>query len=287
MISRRNFNFVLAGAAVPLVTGARAAEPDKVGFIAYAMPTKWHPIAALGNWPLDHTAVSTTTGTQWGCFGRRQKDDPGAATVVATGMGDELWAIAIAGPDGHAGIDYAVTGVCDQCSNRILLPANIDVRYSPGNEIATLLCGHYGLGLPELITRIKDAAASVNKDHPGRISDAAVADVLARVGGGLDDEWLVLRGDIERIIKPVLGDRYDTLKTDIEDVYLSLYYKRVALAHAYEREMIDKANLVRKVNAAFVLSLDDLKDVIGAQSYAKIIPMPPQVAADYVFQQRN
>ena len=70
---------------------------------------------------------------------------------------------------------------------------------------------------------------------------------------------------------------------DIEDVYLSLYYKREALTHAWERGTIDKGTLVKKVLVAFSEALGDLRDVVGVQNYAKIVAVPPQDAADYVF----
>ena len=246
MITRRTFGLSLAGATATLATGlgAQAAASFDVGFKAYAMRSQWHPILALGNWPLDHTPVSTSTGTQYGCFGRTYSDAPGEASLIASGTGDEAWAHAIAGPDGHAGIEHGLNGVCDQCSNRILLPANIDVRNSPGNEVATLFCGIYGLGIEELIVRIKDAAVAVNKDFPKRIPDQAVDDVVARVSGGLKDELALVRYDMERIIKPAVGPKYDELKTDIESVYLSFYYKRTALYHAYQRGNLGKTTLV-------------------------------------------
>lgn len=261
-----------------------APATTDVTFTAYAMPTQWQPIKQLHNWPLDHTCVATSSGMQWGCYGRTYPEDPSVATVVATGPGDDLWAKAIAGPDGHAGIDYGVTGVCDQCSNRILLPAGLTVRNSPGNEIATLLSGIYGLKLAEFATRVKDAAAAVNKEHPGRISEAKVEAAVALLGGGLKDEWALVRANNERLIKPVLGaQQYAIVAPDIEDVYLSLYYKREALTHAWERGTIDKGTLVKKVLVAFSEALGDLRDVVGVQNYAKIVAVPPQDAADYVF----
>ena len=260
-----------------------APAPTDVTFTAYAMPTQWHPIKQLHNWPLDHTCVATSSGMQWGCYGRTYPEDPSVATAVASGPGDDLWAKAIAGPDGHAGMVYGVTGVCDQCSNRILIPAGLTVKNSPGNEIATLLSGIYGLKLADLVTRVKDAAAAVNKEHPGRISDAKVEAAIEPLGGGLKEEWELVRANNERLIKPVLGAQYPAVAPDIEDVYLSLYYKREALIHAWERSNIDNGTLVKKVTVAFVEALGDLRDVVGEANYAKIVPLPPQDAADYVF----
>ena len=46
---------------------------------------------------------------------------------------------------------------------------------------------------------------------------------------------------------------------------------------------IDKAVLVGRLHDALAVSLEDLKAVVGAQDYAKIVPVPPQLASDYVF----
>ena len=286
MISRRQVGLGLASIAATTALGAtaaRAAKPSDVTFTGYALPTQWHPIKQLRSWPLDHTCVTTSTGIQWGCFGRTYAEDPSVATAVATGPGDELWAKAIAGPQGYAGIDFGVTGVCDQTSNRILLPAGLTVKNSPGNEIATLLCGIYGLKLDAFVTLVKDAAAAVNREHPGRVTEEQVHAAVTALGGGLKDEWDLVRANNERLIKPALGADYAAVAPDIEQVYLSFYYKRTALTHAYERGNIDKTVLVRKVSIGFVEALNDLRDVVGAKNYAKILPVPAQDAADYVF----
>ena len=299
MITRRSIVQGVAGMAIPLIgslasparsskrdASAAAASTD-VDFVAYGFPYDWHPVPALGNWPLDHTSVVTSTGTQWGCFGRTYAADPRNATVVARGRGDELWAKAIAGADGSAGIENGVTGVCDQCANRILLPAGIDVRNSPGNEIAILFCGVYGFGMSALVRRIRDAAAAVNKDHPGRISDAQVAAAVTKVTGGMTEEWRIVRSNNDRILKPALGARYDEVQADLENVYLGFYYRRIALYHAFKKGNFDKRALVFKLRDAFSQSLSDLKDVMGEQSYARIVPVPPAHVPDYLDRKTN
>ena len=294
MISRRQVGLGLAGFAATTALGGtaayadtsmstRPAKPTDVMLTGYALPTQWHPIKQLHDWPLDHTCVTASTGEQWGCFGRTYAEDPSVATAVASGPGDLLWTKAIAGPEGYAGIDFGVTGVCDQTSNRILLPAGVTVKNSPGNEIATLLCGIYGLKLDAFVTRVKDAALAVNREHPGRISEEQVAAAVKTLGGGLKDEWDLVRANNARFIKPVLGAQYETIAPDIDDVYLSFYYKRTALVHAYERGNIDKKALVTKVSIGFVMALNDLRDVVGPANWSKILPVPAQDAADYVF----
>ena len=264
-------------------TQARSEVSTDVIFTAYALPTQWHPIAQLHDWPLDHTCVATSSGLQWGCFGRTYAEDPSVATAVASGPGDDLWAKGDRRTDGYAGIDYGVTGVCDQCSNRILLPAGLTVKNSPGNEIATLLCGIYGLHLAAFVTRVKDAAAASTRSTPAAFRRPRSRPPWRCSGAGLKQEWELVRANNERLIAPVLGAQYAAVAPDIEEVYLSLYYKREALTHAWERGNIDKAVLVRKVSIAFVEALSDLRDVVGAKAYAKIVPVPPQDAADYVF----
>ena len=291
MITRRQVGFGLAGfsamtalgATASAETVARKAKPTDVIFTGYALPTQWHPIKQLHDWPLDHTCVAASTGEQWGCFGRTYAEDPSVATAVATGPGDLLWAKAIAGPEGYAGVDFGVTGVCDQTSNRILIPAGLTVKNSPGNEIATLFCGIYGLKLDAFVARVKDAALVVNREHAGRVTEEQVATAVTTLGGGLKDEWDLVRANNARFIKPALGAQYEAVAPDIEQVYLSFYYKRAALVHAYERGNIDKGVLVRKVGIGFVEALNDLRDVVGAKNWAKIVPVPAQDAADFVF----
>jgi hypothetical protein len=281
-MDRRQFSIAMAAFALarPTVTKAAAAP---VVFTIYSMRTAWHPIPAIGDWPLDHVAVATSSGSQWGCFGRTQAEEASTAKPIVKASGDELWAREIAGKDGHAGIDFGVTGICHHCANRIALPANIDSRDAPGNEIATPIFGRYGLDRDALIRRIKDAALAVNREHPRRISERSVSEVISRIGGGLKDEWSIVRADIERIIRPVLGASYDSLKGDIEQVYLGLYYKREALHSAYSRGKIEKARFVDRMNSGFSSTLEDLKDVVGAAEFAKIVPVPVPYAAAYVF----
>lgn len=283
MLTRRLFNATIASAAFVGIPTAEAAA-DKATFTLYAMKTAWHPIAAIGDWPLDHVALETSTGTDWGCFGRTRAEDP-AAQPIARGEGDELWAKAIAGPDGHAGIVFGVTGICHHCANRIALPADIDSRNAPGNEIATPIFGKYGLDTKTLIERVKDAARSVNDDYPKRIADELVTSVVERVGGGIEDERAIVRADLARLLTPVLKSDYPLLKNDIEDVYLSLYYKREALFSAFQRKSIDQATFINRMNVGFVSTLEDLKEVVGADRFRLIVPVPPKLAADYVFYQ--
>lgn len=283
MLSRRDLTLVLASATFAPVR-ASAAPSDKPVFTLYTMRTVWHPIPAIGDWPLDHVALTTSNGTQWECFGRTQAQEP-SAKAIAHAPGDELWAKAIAGPDGTAGIDFGVTGICHHCANRIALSADIDSRDAPGNEIATPIFGRYGLDRATLATRVKDAARLVNKEHPNRISEKRIAGVVARIGGGLKDEWATVRSDIEQFIKPALGSDYNLLKGDIEHVYLSFFHKREALYSAYLRKSIDRNRFIARMNSGFTMALEDLKDVVGNDRFGKIVPVPPKLAADYLFYQ--
>lgn len=104
------------------------------------MPTDWHPIPELGDWPLDHVFVSTHDGYSWGCFGRGLADDP-EARVICKGRAEYEWVMEIAGSDASAGVQHTVTGVCQCCANRLLLPAGIDVQDAPGNEIVVPIFG--------------------------------------------------------------------------------------------------------------------------------------------------
>jgi hypothetical protein len=257
-----------------------AATSDQL--LAYSMLTDWHPIPAIGNYPLAHAAVASSAGKQWGCFGRTAAQESNNAKLIAQGVGDPLWADAIAGPDGHSGIDFGVTGICHHCANRILIPANVDVSMSPGNEIATPIFGKYGLGISDLVIRIKNAAAEVNKTYPGRVSEEAVSEAVQRVTGGLSEEWQIIRADMERILKPKLEPDYAKYKDDIEHIYLALYHYREVTYSSYEKKRIDKTKYLAKMNAALTESLSSLQEVIGP-AFSKLGPAPIPLMAAYVF----
>ncbi len=105
-----------------------------------------YAIAVQGAPMWDHTYVASDDGKSWGCWGR----DSGGAQIC-DGNGDSALAACLSRPKSHAGIDYAITGVCHQTANRILYPARILVDAARGYGASAFTWGTYGLGSwPEL-----------------------------------------------------------------------------------------------------------------------------------------
>lgn len=253
-----------------------------VTLTGFTMRTAWHPIPEIGDWPLDHTAASTQTGTQWGCFGRTAAEEP-TATKVCEGIGEELWANAISGPDGHSGIEFGFTGICHHCANRILIPAKVHVGEAPGNEIATPLFGKYGLDTLNLVQRIKDAASQVNANVSNSVSDQQVSEAIEMVTGGLDDEWEIINRDIDVFLREKLPNMSDDVYQTIREQYMSLYYRRVSLYRSLTLGKIAKDRYLTKMRAHFMQTLEDIQDLVGRIRFQKLLSVPIDLAADYVF----
>jgi hypothetical protein len=248
----------------------------------YTMRTAWHPIPEIGDWPLDHTAVGADDGTEWPCFGRSASQEP-SATVVCEGFGEFLWANAIAGPDGHSGIEFGFTGICHHCSNRILIPARAHVGEAPGNEIATPLFGKYGLDVDKLVLRIKDAAFSANSTVANAVTDQQVTEAIELVTGGLTDEWEIVDRDIDVFIRSKLPDLSDDVYHTIREQYLSLYYRRVSLYRSLRLGRIAKDRYLAKMRGHFIQTLEDIQDLVGPIAFQQLLHVPIRLAAEYLF----
>lgn len=280
-MDRRDF---LVGGVALLGSGALAAPPrPQPGRLqAWAMRTAPGP-GLPASYPLDHTAVvGVRTAMQWGCFGRTAAQGGDENRIIAEGDGDELWAEAIGGPDGHAGIDLDVTGACQQNSNRILIPAGIDVDLARGNEIATPLFGKYGFGIPALVTRIKDGARSVNQRFPGRISEKAVARAVRRVQVNDTEEWTVVEGYLEKLFRPALGAEWAACRTDLSRVYQALFYYREALFSQYSKGRITKQDFVARLQGSLTGSIQLVSEIVTPVKMVSST-IPPGVQAAFVF----
>jgi hypothetical protein len=282
MINRRSF---VAGVAPLIISaGAFAKTPPGGRLRAWAMATAPGGGGLPPDYPLDHTSVSgVQTGKQWGCFGRTSDDPTAHARIIAEADGDELWADAIGGPDGTAGIELNVTGACQQCSNRFLLPAGIDVNAAHGAEITIPLFGRYGFGIPDLINRIKSGAYQVNKSFPKRISDKMVQNVLKRIEYNNTHEWIVMERYFEQIFKPILGARWLQCKPDLSHVYLALFNYREALFSQYNKNHISKQQFTSRLYAAYTASIELVIEIVSPATMAHITSAPASVQADFVF----
>ncbi|MDX8535186.1 hypothetical protein RFM41_29755 [Mesorhizobium sp. VK25A] len=280
MIDRRSL--VIGGTTIVLA-GYGISAPMKVGRLqAWAMRTGPGP-GLPQSYPLDHTAVvGVTTSKQWGCFGRTAAEDGEEKRIIAEADGDELWATEIGGADGSAGIELDVTGACQQCSNRLLLPAGIDVNKAHGNEITTPLFGKYGFGIPALVTRIKDGAHAVNQNFPGRISDRAVAAAVKHVQVNNTEEWSVVEGYLESLFRPSLGPDWPACKADLSHVYYALYNYREALFSQYSKGHITKADFVTRLQGALSGAIQLVAEIVTPSKSNAAVAILPEVQAAFV-----
>lgn len=110
-----------------------------------AILTGW--AIAIGTTGADHTYVTSSDGHAWPCWGR----SAGGHSICAAG-GASARANCLSQSNSHAGIVYAISGVCHQTANRILHPANVIVSAAGGYWASVLLYGTYGTnGLAWLI----------------------------------------------------------------------------------------------------------------------------------------
>ena len=95
------------------------------------------PLVAL---PADHTYVTSSEGHVWPCWGRYS-----GGRLICSGEGNVLKADCLSNPDSQAGIRYALTGVCHQTANRVLLPAGVVVSAAKKALASFVAFGVYGL----------------------------------------------------------------------------------------------------------------------------------------------
>lgn len=253
-------------------------------FRAHSIKTDWHPIPEIGDWPLDHAFVSTAAGMTWKCFGRGLDEEPNAP-VIAMSEGEVLWAQAIAGEDGHAGIIFTVNGICHQCANRILIPAGVDVRFSPGNEIAIPLFSHYGLGYRALIERVRNAAAAANNQRPSSVTEQMLENAVKRIHHQLDSELEILDQDIQRLFNARVGDLEPEVLENVIGAYRALYDRREGYYELLEKQKLTVQEYQQKMRDSLIICLREVKDYVGEERFKRVFPFPIELAAAYIFDQ--
>ena len=248
----------------------------------HTIRTDWHPIPELGNWPLDHVFVSTEQGQSWGCFGRGLADEPNSQ-IICQGSALVEWAKEIAGPDGSAGVQHCVTGVCHCCANRILIPAGVDVHDAPGNEIVVPIFGKYGLGLPALVDRVKAAATTVNNRTPNSISDIELDKVIQHITRAKEDEYEILMDDLNDFLHVNFSALPSDEQMGIKNIYSNLYDKRQADYEPFAAGKISAEAFQSRMRANVTTALHDVKDQLGEAAFHSVFKMPPEIATAYLF----
>lgn len=91
----------------------------------------------------DHTYVTSSDGKVWPCWG-----GSAGGSVICSGPGNSAAADCNSFPLKLAGIIYAVTGVCHQTSNRILLPSLQNVIAARAAPVSYAAYGVLGMDMP-------------------------------------------------------------------------------------------------------------------------------------------
>lgn len=238
-------------------------------------------IPGLEHLPREHTFVSTTNGETWGCFGRDLQDEP-AAEITGQGEVTIEWVRAIAGADGSAGLVFQTSGVCQQCANRLLLPAGLDVSDSKGNEIATVVFGKYGLDPEQYIERLKTAAAQVNASAPGLIPDSVLNTAVSKVENRLKDERDSLVLDIKRIFGVSIPEQPSAIRSGLTTIYEGLNATRTATYAALTSGELSNDEFKDRMIENIKDAIHKVRELIGEAAFDQLTAAPPPLAASFI-----
>lgn len=266
-------------------------------FKVYAIPTPYD-MTNLAGQKLDHVFVVSSDGKDWNCFGRGKNHENDAETrPIAEGFGHVRWASLIYGqeyeglmtPNPAAGLYERYNGVCHNVANRILVLTgdDIDVRDAHGNELVTLLYGKFGFNIDEYVKRIKDAAAQVNSEVPGSLSEEDIESVLTRVkhGQSPDEEIEMLREDLEARLGNHIAEFDSDKKTSFTEIYVNLQKKRQEAFENAARggQGVDTRMVIAgQLKPVIVNCLNSLDDLLGRDQYLSIFKVPPEAAIEFL-----
>lgn len=248
---------------------------------AHSIKAAWQLDREMGDWQLDHTFVSTGNGQSWGCFGRDLEKAP-QAYVIGQAQAELLFVSALAG-DGSCGLKYAISGICHQAANRLLIPAGIDVRQSPGCELSIPLFGKYGLGRQSLVEHIEKAAARANTIQAGSVQAEDLEAAVASVTAGARHDIEILAAEIEEMLELRIADLDQSMVGALVGAYTALYEKRESLYRKLDQNRLGESQYRHAMRDLFLSTLEEGREILGAERFARLFPYPVTVAADYVF----
>lgn len=146
----------------------------------------------MGGTNLDHTYATSSDGNVWPCWGRSS----GGEMIVGGHIGNSKQADFMSSPKSHAGLVYALNGVCHQTANRILYFTNETVHKAAGYWASTAMYGTYGgscNSIIKLVTfiewkkRIKKgkniSSDSIKANSASENEDKSMMEYLAKVKG--------------------------------------------------------------------------------------------------------
>lgn len=233
----------------------------------------------------DHTYVkSDNPAFSWGCWGR----DSGGKEICS-GSGYASVADCISQPSSHAGIIYAVTGVCHQTANRILFPAEVVVSEAGGYKVSVATYGTYGTDLFEWTGRLKkceDANAKRLSESPEIDTQRAPPEsvYLQKVIGiyskaeRTDEKYGIslLGKELQLMMEFRLGGTLD-----LEEASLAIQHQANFLDIKHEMdqdflgEKISIEKYVQEVNENIGDFLRQLAEVLGKDQFYKVFGLAP------------
>jgi len=268
-----------------------------VNIRVHARPTGFGGKAGtlLGKLPKDHVYISTDQGVYWGCFGGAQEDDSNPKMrIIAKGTANIDWMNEIAGSQCHtgvcrsgrcdrkecAGITHEATGICQSCANRLLLPAGIDVSDADGNELAILMFGKFGLGLSDLVERVKSAAERVNEKKPGSITQEEIDRAVGAVMSSKQSEREALIEDAERMLNLKIPKMSEEKRYQLRSIYEDLYNRRMKMYNAFKSKEITPDECGKALKKNF---LDACKKMSRIIDFKGLFGCAPKAAVNGLF----
>jgi hypothetical protein len=247
--------------------------PGNVSAVLTGWAVPAQPISSV-----DHTYVTSDCGYRWGCHGR----DYGGQQLCA-GNGNSMIADCLSQPNSHAGIIYAVTGVCHQMANRILHPAGmITVAGCNGWQASVYAWQTYGLGpWPQLIA-CNGGATVLNRVSPSqgrggvafeRPSNASVSvsvyhqDIADAYAATTDEEFLRM-SELSALVRATLGRSLDKATfNSLAAIQAEFRLSQAELVEKLETHEIASEEYLARLNEALRKAMGASKRLLGPERF--------------------
>ena len=250
----------------------------------------------------DHTYVTSSDGLVWPCWGGST-----GGSIITTGLGNSAAANCDSIPLRLAGIIYAITGVCHQTANRILLPSGKNVIAARGAWASYITYGILGMDLPGGLpgvcpiflakaavcalanpkTAHLKAKASGSSDSSGDEETSLIKDIISLHEEATPNLYMELKGEAgfnenaelsskisegetNIMVKHRLGAGYDTTKTgQLVDLRTELTKDTKDCIASIVAADSTADSLAQTMNDELRKTLVKMKEVLGENDYEK------------------
>jgi hypothetical protein len=245
------------------------------------------PIAPGSEW--EHTYVTSTNGTRWGCFG---SSDGGR--LLRTATSNQLVADCLSREASQAGIAYGLTGVCQQAANRILLDAGLTVAEAGGYEVSTFFWGEYGRGTWPALIHCSGGGPGPNSpfvsnrnEGEGRRGTALAVynEIVTRYGPPVLAAFMSLGktlfkmdenisnedAKLQALVQLKLGRPLDLLTLRmLSQIRAALQGEQLRLARELEANAIAPEQYLMRLNEAMQRSMSDSRQLLGSEDFHRV-----------------